>query len=72
MTGGYQPWYRSRTIWAAAAAAIASLSGFVGELAGLGEQIDRLAAAGFALYAVYGRIRADKKIGPGSGDGCPN
>ena len=66
----YQPWWRSRTIWAAGAAAIASLSGFIGEIAGLAEQIDRLAAAGFALYAIYGRIKADKRIGPGSDDGC--
>ena len=67
MTSGYQPWYRSRTIWAAAAAAIASLSGFVSDLAGLAEQIDRLVAAGFALYAIYGRLKADKRIGPQSG-----
>ena len=67
MTSGYQPWYRSRTIWAAAAAAVASLSGFIGDLAGLAEQIDRLAAAGFALYAIYGRLKADKRIGPQSG-----
>lgn len=63
----YQPWWRSRTIWAAGGAAIASLSGFLGEVAGLFEQIDRLAAAALAVYAIYGRIKADKRIGPRSG-----
>lgn len=63
----FKPWWRSSTIWAASGALVTSLTGFVSELAGLAEQIDRLAAAGFALWAIYGRIKANKQIGPDAG-----
>lgn len=67
-----KPWWRSSTIWAAGSAGLVSLSGFIGDVAGLGEQIERLITVGCALYAIYGRFRADKRIGGRRPpEGCP-
>lgn len=62
-------WYLSRTIWGgigvigiALSGYAASAAGLVGDVATLFEQLERLATAGFALVAIYGRIKADKRI----------
>lgn len=62
-------WYQSRTIWGGIGGVAVALSalfvgaaGVIGDAATLAEQLERLGSAGFALLAIYGRIKADKRI----------
>lgn len=63
---GSKVWFRSRTIWAAIGVLVTQASGFAGDLSGLFEQLERLATAALALAAIWGRIKAETRIGGGS------
>ena len=64
-----KPWYASSTIWGALIAVAASLGGLIGinlsaqDQAALTEIALQLASVGGALLAIYGRLRADRRIG---------
>lgn len=63
-----KPWYRSRTIWSAAVAVLASLAGLAGIDIGSGEEatlvdaILQIASAGGAVAAIVGRLAATKQL----------
>ncbi len=63
MTGPSKAWWRSRTIWGAAGAALVAATGMVSDLAGAAEQVERLATVLFALYAIWGRVKAERRVG---------
>ncbi|MCC7097287.1 MAG: hypothetical protein IT472_08920 [Thermomonas sp.] len=67
MNGPSKSWSRSRTIWGAAGAALVALTGTVSDLAGTAEQIERLATVLLSLYAIWGRVQAEQRIGPTDG-----
>lgn len=65
---GTKPWYASKTIWASIAAVVgAGLSLFglpfsAGAEQALAERLTELATVVAALFAIYGRVTADKRI----------
>ena len=59
-------WYKSRTIWGGVASTVAGIGAIVGidlDQGALTEQFMQTVAALGGLVAVFGRFRADSKIG---------
>lgn len=61
-------WYASKTVWGGAIAVIAGIAGAFGIAVGvedqavIAESITAIAGAVGGLIAVYGRIKADRRI----------
>ena len=69
MNTGTKPWWASRTIWSAigilAAAVISALGGQADDSDAtlIGEGVGSIATGVLALIAIWGRVRASRRIG---------
>jgi hypothetical protein len=63
-----KPWWQSTTIWGALGAAVIAMMGVLGEAVSAGDvaavagHADRIAGAVLAIVAIWGRIRANRRV----------
>ncbi|PAL20205.1 hypothetical protein [Sphingopyxis sp. GW247-27LB] len=69
MTNSPKPWWQSKTIWGAIGVFIITVAPELGigvssdDAAGIGGAVSNIATGVFALFVIFGRLRAKQRIG---------
>lgn len=69
MTNSPKPWWQSKTIWGALGVFIITVAPELGigvssdDAAGIGGAVGNIGTGLFALFVIYGRLRAERRIG---------